>query len=78
MASLTTSPDNEILKFPPRSKEQFLEDFASLCQKKKRLKKSLTEESKAYIIFHNLATAYNICLRKENQLLTFAKSQDWI
>lgn len=71
-------PETPKLKYPPKNFEDFKEQSTKLFNAKQELKICISECPTEYCVFSNLIGAYNIMLRKEKQMIIYAKANGWL
>jgi len=74
----TSAEPIEPPKFPPADKDQFLMSFASNQRAIRNINSALLDHTISTEMRENFNTLLNICTRRKNQMLTYAKAQDWL
>lgn len=75
---LHLTPENEIIRFPPLSQDDFHRQLKIIVDRKESVKSAIAEAPPKFLVFSTLVSAYNVLLRKESQMLTYAKAADWL
>jgi hypothetical protein len=74
---ISSHPDNENPKYPPRNVSDARAQLLILNAKEAHLKSAILAKPCKYQKYYTLTVSYNMVRRKKKQLLTYAKAQNW-